>query len=25
MEQIYFTMEGAFALYHPTLKVKGKH
>lgn len=25
MDQIYFTIEGGFALYHPTLKVKGKH
>ena len=25
MIEIFFTMEGSFALYHPTLKVKGKH
>ena len=25
MVEIYFTMEGSFGCYHPTLKVKGKH
>lgn len=25
MIEFYFTMEGTFAIYHPTLKVKGKH
>ena len=24
MQELYFTMEGAFGLYHPTLKIKGK-
>ena len=24
VEQIYFTMEGAFSLFHPKLKIKGK-
>lgn len=25
MMEIFFTMEGSFGLYHPTLKIKGKH
>jgi hypothetical protein len=25
MQEIYFTMEGTFGIYHPTLKVKGKY
>ena len=25
MVEIYFTMEGSFGCYHPTLKIKGKH
>ena len=25
MTEIYFTIEGSFALYHPNLKIKGQH